>query len=293
LHQSWNKEATTEESMSGKVETARRMMRDSIGQALTMQQVAEAVGMSPFAFSRLFTATNGMGPLAYLRRLRLEAAATQLVSQPDKPIVDIAFDVGFESQQTFTRAFTGAFGLSPGRFRRKGQMKEHIMTTSPLPQVHLDWRIDRAPGRCLVGFEVVIDASGTANPGDAWRLLDAQLPIPGQVQGTSYGVCFPEEPDGTHRYMAAVELAPGAPLPAGMQSVQISAGDYLIARQHMPVEAFGEHLQAGLERLWSEILPASGRAAGPEPDLEVYADELIAYERAGVLTYLIPLGGPA
>ncbi len=276
--------------MHGKLDKALELMRRRLGdEPPTMQSIAEAIGMSPFYFSRLFTATHGMGPLAYLRRLRLEQAAAELLTNPEKSIVEVAFDAGFESQQTFTRAFREAYGQPPGRFRRQPRSQEKAMNTSSLPTVTLESHIAHQPARRLAGVAVTIDSSGKANPGQAWQGLEAHLPLQNQVVGASYGVCFPETAAGTHRYMAAVELEAAALPPAGLELIEVPARDYLVARQFMPAAGFGEHLKAGLEQLWSEVLPASGRAAAPAPDLEVYSDDLIAFQTEGWLTHLVPL----
>nr|WP_295886215.1 helix-turn-helix domain-containing protein [uncultured Devosia sp.] len=276
--------------MHGKLDRALELMRRGLGEEPpTMQSIAEAIGMSPFYFSRLFTATHGMGPLAYLRRLRLEQAAADLLANPGKAIVEVALDAGFESQQTFTRAFRQAYGQPPGRFRKQPTSQEKDMTASNLPAVSLESHIARLPARRLAGIAVTIDASGKANPGQAWAGLEGHLPVSGQIPGTSYGVCFPETASGTHRYMAAVELAADAPAPHGLELIDVAARDYLVARQFMPAAGFGDHLKAGLEQLWSEVLPASGRTAAPEPDFEVYTDDLVAFQTEGWLTHLVPL----
>lgn len=276
--------------MHGKLDKALDLMRRGLGdEPPSMQSIAAAIGMSPFYFSRLFTATHGMGPLAYLRRLRLEQAAADLRANPGKPIVQVAFDAGFESQQTFTRAFREAYGQPPGRFRRQPASQEKAMTTTSPPTVSLQSHIARQPARRLAGIAVTIDGSGKAHPGLAWERLEAHLPVAGQIPGAGYGVCFPETAAGTHRYMAAVELAAGAPAPKGLEVLEVPSRDYLVARQFMPAAGFGDHLRAGLEQLWSEVLPASGRTAAPEPDFEVYAEDLIAFQTEGWLAHLVPL----
>lgn len=279
-----------EPDMQGRLDRALELMQRREGDTPpTMLAIAEAIGMSPFYFSRLFTATHGVGPLAYLRRLRLERAASDLLANPAKPIVDIALDAGFESQQTFTRAFREAYGQPPGRFRKHPPTQEKIMTASNLPSVSLQSHIARIPARRLAGVAVTIDGSGKAHPGKAWADLEDHLPVPGQVPGTSYGVCFPETAAGTHRYMAAIELAADAPAPTGLELLEVAERDYLVARQFMPAQEFGDHLKAGLEQLWGQVLPTSGRVAAPEPDFEVYTDDLVAFKTEGWLTYLVPL----
>ena len=54
----------------------------------------------------------------HIRRLRLERAAWRL-KLGRAPVVEIAFEAGYETQESFTRAFHAAFGVAPGQFRRR------------------------------------------------------------------------------------------------------------------------------------------------------------------------------
>jgi transcriptional regulator GlxA family with amidase domain len=64
-----------------------------------------------------FARFMGEPPLAYLAAWRLQLAA-RLLTQGAKPISQIAFAVGYESQAAFNRAFKRRFGLAPGHYRK-------------------------------------------------------------------------------------------------------------------------------------------------------------------------------
>lgn len=95
-----------------------RWIEQHLDDPLTLDRVAAAAGLSPYHFSRLFTARMGRSVMAHLRGRRLVRGARRLVDHPDLALVELAFDCGFESQEAFTRAFKRVFGVSPGRFRR-------------------------------------------------------------------------------------------------------------------------------------------------------------------------------
>ncbi len=101
---------------------------------LTVEVVAAAIGYSRFHFTRLFQATTGMAVVTYLRRRRLHEAACQLVVTK-KPILDIALDYQFDSQEAFTRAFKRMFSVAPGRYRRRGRLTRCFsrLTLRPVP----------------------------------------------------------------------------------------------------------------------------------------------------------------
>jgi AraC family transcriptional regulator len=83
---------------------------------LELEQVAAAAAFSRFHFHRVFRALVGEPLKEHVRRLRLERAAGQL-KRLDEPIVRIALDAGFETHESFTRAFAAMFGTSPSNYR--------------------------------------------------------------------------------------------------------------------------------------------------------------------------------
>lgn len=60
----------------------------------------------------------GEPPLRYLARWRLQLAA-RLLQTTHKPVLQLASDVGYESEAAFNRAFKREFGLPPAQYRRR------------------------------------------------------------------------------------------------------------------------------------------------------------------------------
>ena len=89
-----------------------------------LEDAAKQAGLSPFHFLRLFAKVVGVTPHQYLVRSRLRHAA-RLLADNDRPITDIAFDVGFADLSNFVRTFHRAAGVSPRSFRKaaKGDRK--------------------------------------------------------------------------------------------------------------------------------------------------------------------------
>jgi AraC-like DNA-binding protein len=86
-------------------------------QELALEAIAAEAGLSPYHFLRLFANVLGVTPHQYLVRSRLRHAA-RLLSQEERAITDVAFDVGFGDLSNFVRTFRRAAGVSPGEFRR-------------------------------------------------------------------------------------------------------------------------------------------------------------------------------
>jgi AraC-like DNA-binding protein len=91
--------------------------------AWTLPDLARASGTSRTVLADRFTQLMGEPPLAYLARWRLQLGARRLLST-NRNVLQIANDVGYESEASFSRAFKRAFGLPPARYRRERKAEE-------------------------------------------------------------------------------------------------------------------------------------------------------------------------
>jgi AraC family transcriptional regulator len=82
-----------------------------------LERAARRAGLSPYHFLRLFAGIVGVTPHQYLLRSRLRRAARALAGD-DRPVSDIALDVGFADLSNFVRTFHRAAGVSPRGFRQ-------------------------------------------------------------------------------------------------------------------------------------------------------------------------------
>lgn len=88
--------------------------------ALTLRSLAETLGYSEYHTTRRFREISGM-PLREYLRLRRLALALREVRDSERGLLDIALDYGFSSHEAFTRAFQGAYGITPSAYRRAPQ----------------------------------------------------------------------------------------------------------------------------------------------------------------------------
>ncbi len=89
-----------------------------------LTRLAESIGSSTYHSHRLFKSAFGQTPRRLVEAIRLERAANELVLH-DRPIVEIALAVGFNSHETFSRAFKRRFAVTPRVFRARGQLTAH------------------------------------------------------------------------------------------------------------------------------------------------------------------------
>jgi AraC-like DNA-binding protein len=93
---------------------------------IDLEQAAGQAGLSPFHFLRLFSGVLGVTPHQYLVRSRLRHAA-RLLADDERPVTDVAYDVGFADLSNFVRTFGRAAGLSPRKFREASRGKRKIL----------------------------------------------------------------------------------------------------------------------------------------------------------------------
>ncbi|MCV7281443.1 helix-turn-helix transcriptional regulator [Mycolicibacterium flavescens] len=95
---------------------AKDMVDARYAEALTVDDLAAAAGLSRAHFSRMFTKTFGESPRAYLQTRRLERAAA-LLRYTDRSVADICVMVGLQSVGSFTSSFARVYGLPPAAYR--------------------------------------------------------------------------------------------------------------------------------------------------------------------------------
>ena len=99
-----------------RLERARCFIHDQADRPISLDEVAGEAALSRFHLTRSFAEVFGLPPLAYHRRLRLEAAARLLKSDAISA-TEIAEQLGYGSLSAFTRAFRQNFGVPPSQAR--------------------------------------------------------------------------------------------------------------------------------------------------------------------------------
>lgn len=93
-------------------------IEERISKPISLYDLAQTSGYSPWHASRIFKELTGKNPFDYIRELRLSRAAEKLCDGNVK-VIDIAFDFVFETHEGFTRAFSRYFGVNPKRFAKE------------------------------------------------------------------------------------------------------------------------------------------------------------------------------
>jgi AraC family transcriptional regulator len=225
------------------------LIDENIEESLTLLQISEKIGYSPYYCSRQFHEKTGMTIREYTAGRKLCFAARDL-RDTDERILDIAFKYGFLSQEAFTRAFKEKFDITPAFYRRcpgpiplpvrqevfspyHYSIKENIvMENNKL--YHAQIKVETIPAHKFIGIRD-IDVSGY---GELWNcgkydcdsitgINDSMIPFALDTlanqggwfykngkKGYIYGMLMPSDYSGS--------------IPEGMECIDIPESEYLV-----------------------------------------------------------------
>ena len=92
---------------------------EHFAEPLTLSAVAAQFGLSPQYFSTFFRENFGRTFTQHVNSLRIEQAA-RLLRETDLPVMEIAFNVGFDNFSYFIKRFREVYGVSPSHYRKDG-----------------------------------------------------------------------------------------------------------------------------------------------------------------------------
>ncbi len=269
---------------------------------ISCAEVARHAGVSHWHFQRMFKALTSETLKTYIRSRRF-AGALETLLEPGARIIDVALRAGFETQESFTRAFKKAFGVTPAGYRRRGSkfkfLRKVRIDAEYLGHLHqnisLEPELYSQPGMQLVGLKTCffgIDSEknnlGAKLP-DLWRAFLARL---GEIEHSIPGICYGVVQQTTARddeleYHACVEVSRIAAVPAGMASVRVPASRYArFTHQGQPRE-----LDTTVNYVYSSWLARSGARHTYGPDLEFYGADYVPESDRSIIRYAIPIEG--
>lgn len=246
------------------------LIEENLASPLDISEIARTAALSPFYYQRIFGALCGMTVADYIRARRMTLAAQEFSSGTDAKVIDVAMKYGYDSPDSFAKAFQRFHGILPSKAREAGAPLRslaplHIKISLEGGKM-LDYRIvEKAPFTVMgVKRRFHSDTSYHEIP-KFWDDLMAQgssCPVMGR-----FGVCM--DMDGKDfDYWIADNYAPWEDIPEGCAWTVIPGGLWaqFTCRGPMP-----ESLQSVNTQIWSEWLPAlKGYKLAGNYSLEVY-----------------------
>lgn len=102
----------------GRVERAVDYLYAHYSEDIGLADLADVAGFSRFHFHRIFSGIVGETVGEFLKRIRLQNAASRLFDHPEESVTEVALAVGFSSASVFARAFRERFGVTASEWRR-------------------------------------------------------------------------------------------------------------------------------------------------------------------------------
>lgn len=267
---------------------------------LPLGEVAKAAGMSQWHFQRIFRAMTGETLKAYIRSRRFASSAERLLAT-DMRILDIALLAGFETQESFTRAFKKAFDATPHEYRKRGVSRgvwsKVRFDEAYIRHLHrglsLEPRISLAEPKVLVGMRTHfygLDSEknnlGTKLPPLWASLLSRVSEIEHCVAGTGYGVVREERADGERLiYDAAFEVTRVGTVPSGMRVLEIPSTTYAVFTHRGEAKT----IDLTVSYVYATWLVHSGWRHTGAPDLEIYGPAYHPTDPCSEIGYAVPV----
>ena len=108
--------------MKGQKEVVKKVIdyiEKNLEKEINLDNISKNIGYSKFYLNRIFTEHTGITIYKYLQNRRLTVAAEKLV-KTDKPIMQIAYEAGYDTQQSFSFAFKQIYLYPPKIYRDIG-----------------------------------------------------------------------------------------------------------------------------------------------------------------------------
>jgi len=232
-----------------------------LDQPLSLDNVAAKAGYSKWHLQRMFKEVTGHAIGAYIRARRLSKAAVAL-RLTSRPILDIALQYRFDSQQTFTRAFKKQFVQTPALYRRS----EEWDSTGIRPPIRLEkWSVPQPeyislPPMRLVGltqsYSCTLEQISTIRSEmriQFWRqYLGEAKCIPRILYGLNHSRPSQEKDDEQEiLYTTAIEPQDVPENVQNGQPIELTGGDYAQFIYHGPSDG----LQSFILSLYGTCLP--------------------------------------
>ena len=278
------------EQSSGPVHRALWFVENRLSDEMSLNGIADVVGVSPQHLARAFGAATGRSLMAYARGRRL-TEAVRCLADGDASILAVALDHGYGSHGAFTRAFRDEFGVTPDAFRRN-PAQYALRLTEPV-QMDKSKLIDLDPPRfengerlCIAGFAARYSFEASEGIPDQWRRFGPHVGhVPGQLTPETYGVSYNFDDAGTIAYLAGVRVRDFSAIPGEFATIVIEPRRYAVFKHSGHV--------IGLHRshytIMNDWAPKSDFVIASVPNFELYHRDFDPETGLGTIEIWMPL----
>jgi AraC family transcriptional regulator len=242
-------------------------IHDHLDDEINLHQLADIAHLSPFHWHRIYHAMNGETIAATVKRLRLQRAAGYL-AQTAMPVEAVAGKSGYDSLQSFTRAFKSVYGMPPAQYRKNGSHVQFLPHNPGRDSNMYDVTIKTIPGMQAVAIRHV---GPYMQIGKAFDLLYGRLAARNLLSPglRTVGIYY-DDPAAVAeqelRSRAGVVMTKPIAIEPPLEYADIAAGRYAVLRHKGPYA----DMQAAYQWLYGVWLAQSGREVADAPVFEEY-----------------------
>mgnify|MGYP000879213588 CR=1 FL=1 len=264
------------------IQKAIEYMEEHILEPINYEDAAKQVYMSNYHFHRIFSMITGITANEYIRNRRLSMAGQESIMSNEK-VIDIAMKYGYDSPESFTKAFTRFHGVTPSVAKRSGMQLKSFNRLAIKINLEggkvMEYKIvEKEPFKLLAKVkafknEIISEENNTEIP-DFWKQCGDEgvfdVLSKHTVKHDIYGVCAPITKESTHfDYGIAMKYGGGA-IPDGYRIWDVTPTLWTVFKC---VGNDGECIGETWNRIFKEFLPSSDYNMLDDTDFELYPED--------------------
>lgn len=251
-------------------------MEDHMDGEIEIEEAAKLAYASKFHYQRLFHMVTGVTVAEYIRKRRLTLAAQEL-QQEQKKVLDVALRYGYQTPESFSKAFLKLHGITPSEAKRPGARLKAIPRMSFQIQIKgesaMKYRIEEKEAFQVMGVERLISTEDGQNfiqiPrfwNEIWETPQGKEMVKNAGELGFLGICADmNEEQSEFTYMIAVEKNDASMEELVVREISTQTWAVFEARGPLP-----QSIQMIWERIFSEWFPSTGYEHANAPELEIY-----------------------
>ncbi len=264
------------------IQNAINYIEEHLTEEIDYEIVAKEAACSSFYLQRIFSILCGMTLGDYIRNRRLTLAGNELSAADDK-VIDIALKYGYESPESFTRAFSRFHGVTPSEAKKDGSKLKSFSRLSVKITLSggniMDYKIIEKEAFDIiekVEAHTVEDSKNAKSIPDFWTRSHNDGTVKKLLDTTTdrtyiFGVCYGNLPENakTFDYSIAAKCNDNTVVPEGFRKNTIPARTWAVfeCKGAMP-----NAMQDMWHKIVSEFFPTSGYQPTYEMDIEAYTE---------------------
>jgi len=262
-----------------------------------LEFLARKFALSKYHFHRIFRALIGDPPSRYIEKRRLSSAAADLISS-NKRIIDIAFDYGFNSHESFIRSFKKQYSHTPSQFRKK-KPNTRFYAKCSIGSIELNLQKGKVKLKPNIFHKSSFSIAGLTYSGhdtnEIFNLWQAFWPMvqEGKIIPDSsgcLGVCL-HDIDMRNKevfvYYAGIEIDRTFRIPKELKSVNIPESTYAVFKHNGPIS----EIDQTYDRIYGSWIPLTGNIPTMDLDIIVVDQRFESQSYNSGIDILIPIQG--